>query len=127
MKKQLLISTLILSACASETIFNQTDSSEVWVLQSLNTKTVPAKITLTFPEKGQISGQAPCNHYSARQKAPLPWFEAGPIRATRRACDKLALEQSYFEALSSMTLIERKAGFLLLTNEKDQSLLFTQQ
>ncbi len=127
MKKLLLISTLILSACAAETIFNQTDTSDVWVLQSMNTEPVPVKITLTFPEKGQISGQAPCNHYSARQKAPLPWFEAGKIRATRRACDKLALEQSYFEALSRMTLIERKGKVLLLTNEQDQSLLFTRQ
>ncbi len=127
MKKLLLISTLLLSACAAETIFSQTDTSDVWVLQRLNTEMVPAKITLTFPEKGQISGQAPCNQYSARQKAPLPWFEAGPIRATRRACDNLALEQSYFEALSNMTLIERKGKVLLLTNEKGQSLQFIRQ
>lgn len=127
MKKLLLISAFILSACADETISGQIDSNEIWMLQSLNTQPVSANITLSFPEKGRIAGQAPCNRYSARQKAPLPWFETGPIIATRMACDALQLEQSYFDALSAMTLIERKADSLLLTNNTGGSLLFTRQ
>ncbi len=125
MKKTLLIASLLLSACADETISGQVDTTDIWKLQSMNAEPVTENITLTFPQKGEIAGQAPCNRYSASQKAPLPWFEIGPVRATRMACAALALEQRYFEMLADMTLIERKAESLLLTNDAGQSLLFT--
>ncbi len=120
-----LIITLFLSACfKDETISGQTSASDTWVLQSLNGMSVPTHITLTFPEKGSIAGQAPCNAYGAAQTAPLPWFEIGPIRATKRACEALALEQEYLAALAKMTLIERKGTTLLLSNNNDQYLEF---
>jgi len=122
----IVIVSLLLAACADETISGQTDSTDIWILHTLNGAPVASSITLTFPEKGSLAGQAPCNRYSANQKAPLPWFEVGPIRATRMACDGSALEQTYFDTLSDMTLIERKQDTLLLTNDKGQSMLFTQ-
>jgi heat shock protein HslJ len=126
MKNILLLAILTLAACLKdETITGQTESSEKWVLQSINNEPVGVVITLQFPEKGIVSGQAPCNRYHARQTAPLPWFELTPIVATRMACEHLRLEQSYFDALSNMTLIERSANSLLISNPSGQALQFT--
>lgn len=113
----LLAITLPLSACLKdETISGQTNVTDVWVLQSLNGQTVTSRITLTFPGKGRIAGKAACNNYSAVQTAPLPWFEPGPILATRIACDALDLETRYFNVLAKMTLIELREETLLLSN-----------
>ena len=120
-----LLLSLFLSACfKDETISGQAEASDTWILRSLNGKTVPSRITLTFPEKGVIAGQAACNTYRAVQTAPLPWFEIGPIRATKRACDGLALEQEYLEVLAKMTLIELKQTTLLLSSDTGQYLEF---
>ncbi|MBV1866025.1 MAG: META domain-containing protein [Rhodobacteraceae bacterium] len=114
----LLIITLSLSACLKdETISGQANATDVWVLQRLNGQTVTSGITLTFPGKGRIAGKADCNNYHATQTAPLPWFEPGPILATRMACDALDLETRYFDVLAKMTLIELKGETLLLSND----------
>jgi heat shock protein HslJ len=116
MKYYALIAVLLISACLKdETISGLTSSSEIWHLTSLNGTEISTEVTLSFPEKGRIAGQAPCNSYSAAQTAPLPWFEAGPIVATRRACRNLALESRYFAALSKATQIERAGDTLLIS------------
>lgn len=114
----LLAAALLLSACLKdETISGQTNATDVWVLQTLNGQAVTSRITLTFPEKGRIAGKAPCNTYSGAQTAPLPWFDPGPILATRMACDALDLETRYFDVLAKMTLIELRQETLLLSND----------
>lgn len=123
----LLIITLSLSACLKdETISGQANATDVWVLQSLNGQSVTSRITLTFPQKGSIAGKAACNNYHAKQTAPLPWFEPGPILATRMACDALDLEVRYFDVLAKMTLIELKGETLFLSNN-DLSLTFSKE
>ena len=88
----------------------------------MNGNPIAAEITLTFPEQGRIAGRAPCNNYFASQTAPLPWFEVTAIASTKRACPELELEEVYFQALESMTLIERTGTNLLLSNDAVQSL-----
>ena len=117
----------LLACSPDETISGQADPAEVFALTSLNGAPVPANITISFPKKGQIAGMAPCNSYSAAQTAPLPWFEPGPIRATRRACPMLTLETRYFDTLSAMEVIERKGGTLLLSAPDGRSLEFRQR
>ncbi len=121
-----LISSLALTACPKdETVSGQTDPSDIWLLQTLNGDAISTRITLTFPEKGKIAGDAPCNSYFATQSAPLPWFETGPIGTTKRACPELALESLYFQTLGAMTLIEVQADTLALSNDGDDSLEFS--
>ena len=109
---------LFLFACQKdETISGLTSPTETWHLTSLNGTVISEPVTLTFPEKGRIAGQAPCNSYFATQTAPLPWFEVGPIGATKRACPSLALEGRYFQALAAANLIERQGDVLLLSGE----------
>ena len=126
MKILALIAALSLTACLKdETISGQTDAAETWVLTQMNGTPVSVEVTLTFPEEGKTAGRATCNRYFADQTAPLPWFETGPIGATKMACPDLALETEYFKTLTAMTLIERQNNALLLSNEGTDSLQFT--
>lgn len=119
---------LFLTACATdETITGQLDTGNAWVLQTMNGAPATTRITLLFPKKGQVAGQAPCNSYGASQKAPLPWFDLGPIRATKLACGALELETQYLDLLAKMTLIEVRETSLLLTNDDGQSLQFSRE
>ncbi|MCO4824751.1 MAG: META domain-containing protein [Amylibacter sp.] len=114
---------IALTACQKdETISGQSTPTDTWQLSQMNGKAIAADITLTFPEKGRIAGRAPCNTYFASQTAPLPWFEVTAIASTKRACPELELEEVYFQALESMTLIERTGPTLLLSNDSNQSL-----
>ena len=125
MKFVALVILMSLSACLKdETISGQSDASEVWALVRMNETEISTPITLTFPEKGKIAGRAPCNRYFASQNAPLPWFEAGPIAATKVACPELALESLYFQTLASITLIERTGDVLLLNGDQGEVLEF---
>ena len=114
----------VLVGCTDETISGQVAETETFTLTSINGENEPAPVTLRFPAKGEVAGQAPCNGYTASQRAPLPWFEVGPIAATRRACPDLAFETRYFEALRAMTLIERQGAVLILSNDAGQTLTF---
>ncbi len=117
---------VVLAGCAvpmSETI-NGVIPDSTWVLRQMNGEQVQGVITLTFAEDDQITGQAPCNRYATRQSAPLPWFQLGPIAATKRACPLLELEIQYFRALEAMTLAEASEDLLILSNDADQSLVF---
>ena len=123
MKYIALIIAIALTACQKdETIYGQSTPTDTWQLSQMNGKAIAADITLTFPEKGRIAGRAPCNTYFASQTAPLPWFEVTAIASTKRACPELELEEVYFQALESMTLIERTGPTLLLSNDSNQSL-----
>ncbi len=125
MKYLALTTIAMLAACQTdETISGQTSATDTWQLTQMNGTTVATTITLTFPEKGRIAGQAPCNSYFASQTAPLPWFEVKAIAATKRACPELKLESTYFQTLEKMTLIERSGDTLLLSNDGTETLEF---
>jgi heat shock protein HslJ len=118
MKKTALAALLFLAACyPDETISGYVDMSDVWNLKTLNGEPVASKTTLTFPEKGKVAGQGPCNSYFSGQIAPLPWFDAGPIGATRKLCPShiMTEETSFFAALEQADQIEVSGGVLILS------------
>ncbi len=114
----LLGACLGFSACfeppKDETISGYVSPHAVWVLQTLNGDAVDATVTIAFPEEGRVFGNAPCNSYSATQKAPLPWFELGPILSTKKACPELALEVRYFDVLAQTNSAEVLSDTLIL-------------
>lgn len=115
MLRSTLIIAAIFSSCSpDETISGQTESADIWVLQSINDEPVTETITLEFPEEGRITGRAPCNQYFATQSAPLPWFEVSKIGATKMACPALKKEQEYFEHLQIMSSAEVTGDTLIL-------------
>ena len=95
-----------------------------FVLQRMGGEAVKARATIRFLPGGEVVGKAACNSYGAAQSAPYPWFELGPIRATRAACPQLAEEQAYFDALGQMTLAEISGDVLILSNDDGGMLEF---
>lgn len=116
---------IILSACLKdETISGYADPATTYHLQEINGVAFQADATISFPEAGNIQGNAPCNRYSASQNAPYPWLETGPIIATRAACEKLPAETEYFQELSDMTQIEVLDDLLILRSDDGRELVF---
>ncbi|AXI45068.1 META domain-containing protein [Sulfitobacter sp. SK012] len=121
-----LISAAVLGACqGDETVRAYGADDQIWTLTELNGEPFNAKATLLFPEPGSIAGDAPCNSYTATMSAPYPWFEAGPIAATRRACPDLATESVFLAALSAASLSEVAGDTLILSNPDGLSMVFT--
>ncbi|MCI2395839.1 META domain-containing protein [Aliiroseovarius sediminis] len=131
MKKTLLITAtfaaLSLMACKDETISGFADRKAVWKLLELDRKPFDADATIAFPKPGKIVGQAPCNSYSSEQKAPYPWFEIGPITATRMTCPAQAEETRYFNALTKMRQIEVQGDMMIMSNEAGRQMVFLAQ
>jgi heat shock protein HslJ len=125
MFRYLLPALLLLPACrADETLSGYGAAGQVWELRQLDGIPFSATATITFPEAGQIAGQAPCNRYSGQQSAPYPWFEVRGVAATRMACPDLALESAFFEALAAMTLSEISGPVMILSNTEGREMLF---
>ena len=114
-----------LAACAGdESLTAYGAADKTWVLTEIDGAPALARTTLSFPEPGRLAGRAPCNAYSGAQTAPYPWFEVGPIASTKVACPDLAFEQSYFAALSAMTLSEVSGDILVLSTPEGREMVF---
>lgn len=120
----LTIPILLVAYLKDETISGYVDQSASFQLVEINGTPFTTIATLSFPEQGQISGQTPCNSYTATQTAPYPWFEIGPIAATRTTCQDFGQETEYFETLARMTLIEALADVVILRNDENEEMLF---
>ncbi|QGX99394.1 META domain-containing protein [Roseovarius faecimaris] len=120
-----LLTVLALAGCrADETVTAYGGADKIWHLQSLDGDAFQATATLTFPEPGQISGQAPCNSFTATQSAPYPWFTTGPVASTRRACPALKAETAFLTALSEMSLVEVLGDTMILSNDAGRQMVF---
>lgn len=131
MKQTFLITAAIaaftLAGCKDETISGYADRKVAWKLLEIDRKPFDADATIAFPKHGQIVGQAPCNSYTSEQKAPYPWFEIGPIAATRKACDAMDEESRFFTALTQMREIEAQGDMLIMSNEAGRQMVFLAQ
>ncbi|WP_425039409.1 META domain-containing protein [Primorskyibacter sp. S187A] len=117
--------TLALGACrADESVAAYGAGETLWQLVRIDGAPFEAHATMRFGESGAVFGQAPCNSFSARQSAPYPWFELGPIRATKRACPDLEAEARFFASLGEMTLSEVSGTVLVLSNDAGRSMEF---
>ncbi len=128
MTLRILLITLLLGGCLKdETISGYAPDGAVFTLQSIDDTPFPASATISFPAQGRVTGQAPCNSYFAMQTVPYPWFNVEAIGASKRACPDLAAEQTYFAALSEMTLSEVSGTTLILSNDAGRKMVFTTQ
>jgi heat shock protein HslJ len=121
----LLSALLGLALCErDETLSAYGAADKTWTAVELNGAPVSFTATITFPEPGRIEGRGPCNQFSAEQRVPYPWFEAGPIAATRRACPELAAERAYLDAIAAATISEVAGNTLLLSDDDGVLLVF---
>ena len=94
-----------------------------WELLAVDGVVVDYPATLKIEADGAISGKAPCNSWASRNRATLPALALGPIRATRMACDQMAEEQAFFEALGQMQEVKLIGDRnLVLTRADGQSM-----
>lgn len=116
---------IALLAMTASTTQAQTPPVKEWELLAIDGKVVDFTATLTIGAEGEISGKAPCNRYVGRNFSRLPDLKLGPVAATRMACDKLAEEQVYFDALSVMTRVDQPDNrTLILTGPDGRSMEF---
>lgn len=120
----LLVSGLFLASCSGDESLAAYGAGGAWRLAEIDGVDFPATATISFGEDGAVTGRAPCNRYSTRQTAPYPWFELGPIAATRMACPDLTAETAFFEALEAMSIAEVSGETLILSNEEKRSMVF---
>lgn len=83
-----------------------------YVLVGMDGQTVPLRnVTLLIEEK-RISGQGPCNAYSAANNVPLPAVALSPIISTKMACKDLRLENRFLSILQTATAMDYYGGVL---------------
>ena len=99
-------------------------ADQIWVLDSIDGVAFDARAELIFPEEGKISGRGPCNQFFGEQRAPYPWFDVGPLGATRMACPDLPAETMFFQALEAMTLSEVAGDILILSTDDGREMVF---
>ncbi len=96
-----------------------------WQLLAIDGAMTDTTATLQIGADGSLAGAAPCNRWSAMNSATLPALQLGGIRATRMACDKLADEQAFFDAMSAMTAMALDGDRnLVLTGPDGRSMEF---
>ena len=124
MRFLLFLLPFLQTSCSDETISGFVDPSATYRLTDIAGASFEALATVSFPDPGTAKGHGPCNTWAAKQSAPYPWIELGPIAATRRACQDMASEQVFFEILTQITLAEVQGEVLLLTHEDGRILTF---
>jgi heat shock protein HslJ len=124
MRRLLALALALMPAAAPTQTLAQTVTG-TWELLAIDGVFTDTPVTLTIDEGGTFSGKAPCNGFSASNRAQLPALQLGGIRATRMACDRLEEEQAFFDALSVMTEV-RLEGLrnLILSAPDGRSLEF---
>jgi heat shock protein HslJ len=115
-----LLLALTMTPAAAETL-----TGRDWQLLAIDGAIFDAAATLRIEEDGGLSGQAPCNRWFARNQSALPALDLAGIGATRMACDQLAEEQVFFDALAAMTALAMDGGgTLILTGADGRSMEF---
>ncbi len=95
-----------------------------FALETLGGAPFAARATLVFGPGRALSGQGPCNRWSARLAGPLPAFRAGPVIATEMACADLAAEAAFFAALAAATRADLTGDRLVLSGAEGAELVF---
>lgn len=115
---------LALAGCLKdETVRAYGAGDSLWTVHELRDQPFSARATLQFPKTGQMTGTAPCNSYATTMSVPYPWFTVGPIAATKRACQDLASETAFFDALRAAEFTEVHGNTMLISNEAGVLLL----
>ncbi|MEM8631533.1 MAG: hypothetical protein AAGF74_09865 [Pseudomonadota bacterium] len=106
--------TFTVAACwQDETISGYADRAASYVL----VEPKGHSLTLRFPRKGRVSGDAGCGEFTARQGAPYPWVEFDRIEGGAGCAP-------FPEALTTMSLAEVSGGTLILTGEGGSEWVF---
>lgn len=100
--RRALFLPLMLAACVEAPA---PDGPAEWRLVSINGQPFDAPATMAFAPGGrQVSGRAPCNRWSGMVvRGSGDAWRVDKVVSTEMACDQLAAEGRFFEALQAMT------------------------
>ena len=96
-----------------------------WTLTEIDGSPVTFTATLDLSQPGKLTGQAPCNSYGGTLSAGGQTFIPGPILSTKMACDGLADENRFLQALQMVESAVVAGDLLTLTGA--QVLVFTRK
>ncbi|MEM9429405.1 MAG: META domain-containing protein [Pseudomonadota bacterium] len=127
--RAVLLAILVIAGCTdfSESVGAAAPTGTVWELETINDRAAEGRLTMTFLASGRVRGLLPCNSYTARQTAPLPWFELQDLEIGDTRCEAAALEGRYLDLFGSMDLAESAGDALLLSNPEGDTLFFRAQ
>ncbi len=112
----LLAAMMAISGCGGdETVARYGGAGRVWQLIEIDGQATSDRLTLQFPQTGQVAGQGPCNSYKARMIAPYPWFDIEQIVAGQSPCAEQATEARLFALLGEVTQSEVLKDTLILS------------
>ena len=83
-----------------------------YVLVGMDGQTVPLRNVTLLVEENRLSGQGPCNGYSATNNAELPAISLSPIISTKMACKDIELENRFLSVLQQSTAVDFYGGVL---------------
>lgn len=83
-----------------------------YVLVGMDGQTVPLRDVTLLIEETRISGQGPCNSFSAENNAELPAVQLGPIISTKMACKDQRIENRFLQVLQTATEMDFYGGVL---------------
>lgn len=113
------IATMVLAACdptATGAVAGGEDRGFIpggnYVLVGMDGQTVPLRNVTLLVEEKRLSGNGPCNGYSANNNATLPAVSLSPIISTKAACKDLKLENRFLSVLQQATEMEFYGGVL---------------
>ena len=120
----ILILAMLLAGCSrNETVTAYGALGQTWELVELDGLPTRSVLTITFPEKGTITGQTSCARFSGKIVAPYPWFELDRLQTEAAGCIRQT-SPDLIEKLQSMTQSEVSGSVLALRNEKRQEMVF---
>jgi heat shock protein HslJ len=113
----------LLDAQGNARLVYRTLEGHTWVPVFEGDSPVPeAVVTLEFGD-GTVSGQGPCNAYSASATVDGSSLTVGPIAASKAACPDLEIEGQLFAALEAARSWSIEAGDLVLLDEAGTPLM----
>ncbi len=114
---------LVLAACGGDETVAAYGGAGSWELREVDGAAADG-LSLTFGERGELRGEAPCNGFSAVQTAPYPWFALTEMAITERACPDLAREAALVQRLLAMSLSEVSGHVLILSDAEAGEMVF---
>lgn len=115
---------LIAGCGADETVTQYGGADYLWQLQDIDGEAVDYAASLQFEEDGGVRGDGPCNAFIANQSLPYPWVEITIDVVEQIYCPDIDREEAFFDALTSMSLIEVSGPILLMRNDAGREMVF---
>lgn len=113
----LTAATFALAACdPATTVSSGEDRGYIpgghYVLVGMDGQTVPLRNVTLLVEEKRLSGEGPCNSYSAQNNVALPAVQLSPIVMTQMACKDMKLENRFISVLQQANEMEFYGGVL---------------